>query len=203
MRTREPDLQSRCRRLAEQVECRDAPVERHEVVGRPANKADLQGLVFQPDENDDLGHVLNGCPLHSVAHWSRAPCAAPTTTAAAPASFSVAVAVAMADKWSVMCRVLSLHVLVCLSVRLSFLFPSFLSARVAARHTFRLHLAFLIRIRQRWESTMALSKTSSLHSLFNAQLQCPSSSSRALFSFSISSLALLGCPLLSSRCSSS
>ena len=82
---------------------------------------------------------------------------------AAPASFSVAVAVAMADQCSVMFRVLSLHFLVCLSVRLSFLFPSFSlpflvslsplplfpcissTARVAARHTFRLHLALLVR----------------------------------------------------------
>ena len=156
MRTYDPDLQSRCRRLAEQVDCRDALIERHEVVGRPANKADLKGLVFQPDENDDLGRVLSFSPLPSVTHWSPAPCAAPTTTAAASASFSVAVAVAIADKWSVMCGVLSLHVLVCLFVRLSFLFPSFSlpflvslsppplfpcissTARVAARHSYRL-----------------------------------------------------------------
>ena len=63
----------------------------------------------------------------------------------------------------VMCRVLSLHVPVCLSVRLSFLLPSFSlpflvslsplplfpcissTARVAARHSYRLHLALLIR----------------------------------------------------------
>ena len=65
----------------------------------------------------------------------------------------------MADQCSVMFGVLSLHVLVCLTVRLSFFFPSILSlpfsstpfpcisstARVAAHHTFRLHLAFLIR----------------------------------------------------------
>ena len=151
MRTREPDLQSRCRRLAEQVECRDAPDERHEVVGRPANKADLQGLVFQPDANDDLGRIPSGCPLPSVAHWSRAPFSATTTTAAAPASFSVAVAVAMADQSSVMCRVLSLHFLVCLSVRLSFLFPSF-------------SLPFLV--------SPSSSTTFSLH-LFNCSRGCP------------------------------
>ena len=125
------------------------------------------------------------------------------------------VAVAMADKCSVMFRVLSLHVLVCLSVRLSFLYPSFSlpflvslsplplfpcissTARVAARHSDRLHLALLIRnpstMRVHHDSFHVISPP-----LFDAQLHCallctccrPSSSSRALFSFSLSSLAL-------------
>ena len=168
----------------------------------------------QPDENDGLSRVLSGRPLPSVAHWSRAPVSATTTTAAAPASFWAAVAVAMADKCSVMCRVLSLHFLVCLSVRLSFFFPSSFLPFLVSLYPLPLFLASLqllawppatlsafiwrssSEIRQRCESTMALSKTSSLHSLFNAHLHCPSSSSRALFSFSLSSLAPLCCPLL-------
>ena len=93
----------------------------------PSRKGRSPRPRFQPDENDDPSRVLSGCPLPSVAHWSRAPFGATTSTAAAPASFSVAVAVTMTDKRSVMCRVLSLHVLDCLSVRLSFLFASILS----------------------------------------------------------------------------
>ena len=182
----------------------------------------------QPDENNDLGHVLSGRPLPAwligaVHHaLSRPP------LLAAPASISVVVAVAMADKWSVMCRVLSLHVLVCLSVRLSFLFPSSFLPFLVYLSPLPLFLASLqllawlpttlsafiwrssSEIRQRCESTMTLSTTSSLQ----LPLQCstplrshctccrPSSSSRALCSFSLSSLALLGCPPLSSRCSS-
>ena len=210
---------SRCRALAEQVECRDAPVERHEVVGRPANKADLQGLVFNLTTTTISAafSVAVPCPAWLIGAVHLALPRPPLL--AAPASFSVAVAVAMADKCSVMCRVLSLHVLVCLSVRLSSLlpfpvslsppplFPCISSTARVARHTYRLHLAFLIRnpskMRVHHDSFHQVISPTSSSMLNSTALSLHLLPPLIFLSCTLLLLALLACPLHSSRCSSS